>query len=56
MSTETCPSCGHVADRDEFEGWERGADGRPPSSFVVRCPKCGGLHPDQTNYDLADFA
>lgn len=45
-SRESCPACGHVDDRDAFEGWE----GYPPhTTFLVRCPKCEAVHPDQTN-------
>lgn len=45
MTVERCPACGHEDDRDAFEGWE-GVPG--DTEFVVRCPQCEALHPDQS--------
>lgn len=51
---ERCPSCGHQADRGEFEGWEgtHRDHAHRSAAFVVRCPACEALRPDQTNHDL----
>lgn len=49
---EECPACEHVGERDAFEGWEGTprdvAHGR--AKFVVRCPQCEHLHPDQAQH------
>jgi hypothetical protein len=50
---ERCPACGHEDSRDGFEGLEgtaRDIAHRVPK-FVVRCPECEALHPDQSNHD-----
>jgi hypothetical protein len=51
---ERCPACGHEEERGGFEGWEREPSGEPPSVFIVRCPSCEALHPDQAMHVEAE--
>lgn len=47
---EHCPECGHADARDAFEGWELGG------GWIVRCPKCEAVHPDQSDHDEYESA